>query len=126
MRHVVTAMFIIVAIIHLLPLQGLLGSNRLSTLYGIAADEPNLEILMRHRAMLFGLLGAFLLYAAFQPALQPLAFIAAFASVISFLWLASSVGHHNALIARVVTADWVAFVCLVTGLAAYVFAARQG
>lgn len=126
MRYVVTVMFIVVAIIHLLPLQGLLGGARLGALYGIPVDEPNLAILMRHRALLFGLLGAFLLYAAFQPALQPLAFVAGFASVISFLWLAAAVGNHNTLIARVVTADWVALVCLLIGLAAYVFAGRQG
>jgi len=121
MRYIVSSMLVIVAIIHLLPLSGLLSSERLTTLYGISFNEPNLEILMRHRAVLFGLLGAFLIYAAFQPPVQMLAFIAAFISVISFLWLAWSVGVYNENIGRVFKADIVALVCLICGVIAYAF-----
>jgi hypothetical protein len=124
-RHIVSAMLIVVAIIHLLPLSGVLSSERLTVLYGIAFDEPNVEILMRHRAVLFGLLGVFLLYAAFQPAVQLLAFVAGFVSVVSFLWLAWSVGNHNAHIGRVFAADVVALACLVVGCGAYLFNARH-
>lgn len=125
LRHVVTAMLLVVAVIHLLPLSGVLSSERLSLLYGISFNEPNLAILMRHRAVLFGLLGLFLLFAAFRPALQLLAFAAAFVSVLSFLWLAWSVGNYNAQVGRVFAADIVALACLVLGLAAYAFTHRQ-
>lgn len=125
MRHVVTATLLVASIIHLLPLSGVLGSERLAALYGIPFDEPNLQIVMRHRAVLFGLLGAFLLYAAFQPALQLLALIAGFVSVVSFLWLAWSVGDYNAQVGRVFMADIVALVSLVIGLGAYVIQIRQ-
>jgi hypothetical protein len=119
MRFVVSAMLVAVAVIHLLPLSGALGSARLTALYGISFDEPNLAILMRHRAVLFGLLGAFLLLAAFRPAYQLAALIAGFVSVVSFLYLAWSVGNHNAQIGRVFVADLVALACLVIGAAAY-------
>jgi len=119
MRHLVSAMLIVVAVIHLLPLSGVLGPARLAALYGIAFDEPNLQILMRHRAVLFGLLGAFLLLAAFQPSLQLIALVAGFVSVVSFLWLAWSVGGYNAQVGRVFIADIVALVCLVVGAVAY-------
>ncbi|WP_440224213.1 hypothetical protein ACQQ2N_03100 [Dokdonella sp. MW10] len=125
MKHVVTVMFVIVAVIHLLPLSGVLGSERLASLYGLAFDEPNLEILMRHRAVLFGLLGAFLLVAAFRPAFQVLAFVAGFVSVVTFLWLAWSVGGANAQIARVVTADAVALACLLVGVGARALEGRR-
>ncbi|MES3021321.1 MAG: phosphopantetheine adenylyltransferase [Pseudomonadota bacterium] len=121
MRHVVSAMLIIVGIIHLLPLSGILGSDRLAALYGLSFTDPNLAILMRHRAVLFGLLGVFLIFAAFRPALQTLAFIAGFISVASFLWLAWSVGGYNAQIARVFMADIVALVCLTIGVAAHAY-----
>ncbi len=119
MQKIVSAMLIVVGVIHLLPLSGVLGAERLSALYGVSFAEPNVSILMRHRAVLFGLLGVFLLYAAFRPALQPLAFAAGFASVASFLWLAWSVGGYNPLLGRVVIADIVALVCLVIGVGVY-------
>lgn len=70
MRHVASAMLFIVGVIHLLPLSGVLGAERLGLLYGLQFHEPNLAILMRHRAVLFGLLGAFFIAAAFQPSWQ--------------------------------------------------------
>ena len=115
MTYFVSAMLIVVGVIHLLPLSGVLGSDRLAALYGISFSEPNLAILMRHRAVLFGLLGLFLIAAAFQPNLQIAAFIAGFVSVTSYLLLAWSVGGYNAQLARVFTADIVALVCLVMG-----------
>jgi hypothetical protein len=119
MRYVVMSSLIVAGIIHLLPLAGVLGSERLAALYGLDFAEPNLSILMRHRAVFFGLLGTFLVFAAFKPSLQPLAFLAAFVSVVSFLLLAWSSGGYNAQVGRVVTADLVALVALVIGAAAY-------
>ena len=125
MRYLVSAMLVIVAIIHLLPLSGVVGSERLASLYGLSFDEPNIAILMRHRAVLFGLLGLFMLFAAFAPRFQLAAFVIGFVSVVSFLWLASSVGGYNAAVGRIVTADIVALVCLILGAAAYAYA-RHG
>lgn len=124
MRYVVTVTLVVVAIIHLLPLSGVLGNERLAVLYGVSFNEPNLSILMRHRAVLFGLLGLFLLLAAFRPELQLLAFVAGFASVLSFLWLAWSTGNYNAQVGRVFTADIVALACLVVGCAALLLSRR--
>jgi hypothetical protein len=119
MRILISLMLIITGIIHLLPLSGVLGVERLSALYGTAFSDPNLVILMRHRAVLFGLLGLFLIFAAFKPAWQPLAFGAGFISVLSFLWLAWSVGGYNMQINRVVIADIGALVCLIIGSIGY-------
>lgn len=125
MRHVVSAMLVVVGVIHLLPLSGVLGSERLAVLYGLSFNEPNLAILMRHRAVLFGLLGLFLCVAAFRPAWQTIAFVAGFVSVVSFLGLARSIGGYNALVARVIMADIVALVCLIIGVGAYMAARHQ-
>jgi hypothetical protein len=100
-------------------LSGVLSANRLQILYGIVIEDPNLEILMRHRAVLFGLLGAFLIAAAFLPSLQLAALVAGFVSVVSFLYLAAAVGSFNEQINRVVIADKVAVICLVVGAVAY-------
>jgi len=80
---------------------------------------------MRHRAILFGVLGLFFFLAAFQPQHQPLAFVPCFVSVVSFLWLAWSVGGYNAQLRRVFWADGVALICLIVGTGAYVYQQRQ-
>jgi hypothetical protein len=116
-RYLVSAMLLVVGVIHLLPLSGVLGAERLAALYGLSFSEPNLAILMRHRAVLFGLLGLFLVVAAFWPALQWAAVLAGFVSVLSFLWLALATGGYNAQLARVVAADGVALACLLVAAA---------
>lgn len=126
MRYFISAMLVVVAVIHLLPLSGVLGSERLAVLYGLAINDPNLAILMRHRAVLFGLLGLFFLFAAFSPAFQTVAFLAGFVSVVSFLWLAWSVGGYNAQVARVFMADIVALVCLIIGAAGHAYVRSRG
>lgn len=121
MKMAVSVLLALVAIIHFLPLSGVLSAERLAALYGLSFHEKNLEILMRHRAVLFGLLGLFLMYAAFQPSLQPLAFIVGFVSVLSFMGLAWLVGDYNAAIRKVVVADAVALASLSLAVVLYFF-----
>jgi hypothetical protein len=115
MRFVVPAILVLVAGLHALPLLGVLGVGRLSTLYGVQVDEPNLEILMRHRAVLFGMLAVFLAACAFRPQWHRLGIVAGFVSVVSFLYLAHDVGRYNAAVTRVLQADLVALVMLFVG-----------
>lgn len=118
MEKVVAGLLILVGVIHLMPLAGLFGAERLASLYGIAVDKPDLLILMQHRAVLFGLLGLFLVLAAFKPALQPLALVAGFISVVSFLAIAGLVGGYNDAVRKVVVVDIIALValCMASGL----------
>ena len=115
MQRLVTAMLLVVAVIHWLPLAGIAGADRLATLYGIAVAEPGVELLLRHRAILFGLLAAFLSVAAFRPAWQPLALAAGAISVVSFLLLAAGMPSLGDALQHVVLADWVALACLAVG-----------
>ena len=119
MRFILPIMLLVVGIIHILPLSGVLSAARLFELYGMTFDDPNLEILMRHRAVLFGLLGIFLICSAFMPSLQLPALIAGFLSVVSFLYLSYTVGGYNEQVNRIVIADKVALVCLVVALVSY-------
>ena len=114
-------MLVVAGLIHLLPLSGVLGSEKLASLYGLSFSEPNLAMVMRHRAVLFGLLGVFLILAAFRPIFRTVAFIAGLISVVSFLWIAAAVGSYNEQIRRIVTADIVAFVCLIIGFAVHLY-----
>lgn len=110
-------MLIIAGAIHLLPLPGVLGVSQLGRLYGIALGDPNLVILMRHRAVLFGLLGILLVTAAFRIDLRPVAFVAGIVSAASFLAIAATVGNCNGSTGRVVIADIVALACLLVAVA---------
>jgi hypothetical protein len=125
MRQLIAVMLIVVGIIHALPIAGLLGRQQLSQLYGLGFDEPNLEILMRHRALLFGLLGLFFLIAAFKPSLHVAAFVVGLISAGSFIWLAWAVGSYNAQLWRVVLADIVAVACLLVAIFAHLVGQRM-
>lgn len=113
MTYVVSGLFVIAGVIHLLPIVGVLGPDRLTMLYGISFEDQNLQILMRHRSVLFGLLGAFLVFAAFKPGLQWIALTAGLVSVVSFLYLGWETGGYNDGIRKVMIADGIALVCLV-------------
>ena len=121
MRYIVSISLVITGIIHIMPLVGVIGPSRLNRMYGIQLLDPNLIILMRHRAVLFGLLGGYLLVAAFTPAMQRVALIAGTISVVSFFYLAKAEGYYNAQIARVYSMDVIAAVSLVLGTAAYMY-----
>ena len=109
---VVSGSLLVAGVIHLLPLLGVLGASQLAMLYGLDFSDPSLAILMRHRAVLFGLLGAFLIVAAFRPVLQPMGFFAGLASVLAFLLIAASTGNYNDAVAGIVTGDIVALLAL--------------
>jgi hypothetical protein len=120
MRWLVPTVLLSVGAVHLLPLTGVLGGERLATLYGVAADEPNLALLLRHRAVLFGLLGGFMVAAVWQPAWRGAALTAGAVSVLSFLALSVLVGDVNAALRRVVIVDMVAAVALAAAAIAHV------
>ena len=111
-EKVISLMFMVVSIIHLVPIIGVLGSERLSFLYGLDFEEPNLLILMRHRGVLFGLLGVFLAYAAWQPQFQLIGLIAATASLGSFILIAWFTHDYNAAIDKLIKGDLVGMLCV--------------
>lgn len=125
MSILIAAALLALGLIHLLPAIGLLSAARVAGLYGIAVDEPNLELLMRHRAVLFAWLGGFCVAAAFQPRWQGAALLAAGISVLSFLVLTWSIGGLNAALLRVVRVDAVAAVLLAIGAGAWLWQASR-
>ena len=126
MSKLIAGLLLVAGVIHLLPLGGLLGGERLNALYGLTLDEPNLQILMRHRAVLFGLLGALLVAAAFIPQLRGIALTGGLISVLSFLLLAWAEPAYNEALRRVVIADWVALACLLLALGLQLYPGSSG
>ncbi len=125
MKMLSTVLLLIVGIVNLLPASGALSTRRLQALYGVVLEDPNLVILMRHRAALFGIVGILLVASAFHASLQPLALTVGLVSMLSFVLIAYLVGGYNAELQRVVLIDLVASALLLgAGLASYMAHAR--
>ena len=112
MKYLWTVLVLVAAAINLAPLLGAFAPERMTTLYDVNLDDPNLQILMRHRAVLFGIVGGLLLVAAFHPPLRSVGYTVGFASMLSFLLVAWSVGGYSAEIQRVVLLDVVGIAAL--------------
>ena len=104
--------FGLAALIHLAPLPGLFGTPLLQRLYGLDIVDPNLLLLMRHRALLFGLLGIGLLLAIHWQAWRRPMWLAGVISAGGFLCLGWG-GDYNVALQRVMAGDVVAVLALI-------------
>ena len=107
MNQLFTLCLVVVGLINLAPVLGLLSAPKLEQAYSISIPSKDLEILMRHRALLFGVLGGFILYSAFFPVYQVAAMVMAAVSMIGFAALVMLVGGDNKAISKVLIADLV-------------------
>ena len=108
MQHLSTILILVAAAINLAPAVGAASPERMATLYGLVLDNPNLEILMRHRAVLFGIVGSLLVVAAFHRPLRAVGYASGFASMISFS--SDRSGNH-----RLANAHWSTASCQMSG-----------
>ncbi|MGB6318134.1 MAG: hypothetical protein WBG08_05815, partial [Litorimonas sp.] len=84
--------------------------SRLSTLYGFAPGDTVLTTLLQHRALLFGLLAAALVYAIFVPATRWPVLIGAVASMLGFILIAAARGELSGGLRAIVIADAVGLI----------------
>ncbi len=103
---------LLAAVIHLAPATGLAGAEALQRLYGIDLTDPSTLMLMRHRAVLFALVGVPLLIGILAPAWRVPALSAALISLVAFLGLATTLPTLNPALLRAVYID-LALVALV-------------
>ena len=120
MSALVPVSLVVAGVVHLLPIVGVAGGERLAALYGVTVAEPGLDLLLRHRAVLFGVLGAFLLYAAAVPAARSAAFVAGVVSAGAFVVLAWGEAGLSAELVRIVRIDVAVLVALAVGGALHV------
>jgi hypothetical protein len=113
MTVVAAVAMVLSGLIHLLPLMGVAGPTRVAGMYDVRVDGPDLAVLLVHRAVLFGLLGALLIAGAWIGDLQPYAIGAGLISDIAFLVVARVNPGINAAMQRVVRADVVSVALLV-------------
>jgi hypothetical protein len=113
MTVVAAVAMVLAGLIHVLPLVGVAGPSRVAGMYDVCVDGPDIAVLLVHRAVLFGLLGALLITGAWIDDLRPYAIGAGLVSDIAFLVVARANPGINAAMQRVVRADVVSVVLLV-------------
>ena len=103
--------------IHLVPAIGMASAARLTALYGVRPADATTVLLLRHRAVMFAVLGIGFAAAAFVPMLRVPAAILALVTMLAFVWLAGGEAH-GAAIRRVAKVDIVVSVLVVAALIA--------
>lgn len=111
-ERILAALFLIAGLINFVPLAGVLGDATLSAAYGIEIASNELSLLLRHRAVLFGIIGGLLLCAAARPALRTTAGICGMTSMIGFALLYSLTGAANEELAGVLRIDLIGIAVL--------------
>ena len=111
-----STLFVLIALLNLLPGIVAFRAARTEALYGFATEGAAMELAMRHRAVLLALVGLLLGLAAYDETWRRPALLAAGVSKGSFLLLFALTGPHDAPMRRVAFADVVAL--LVLGVAA--------
>ena len=102
--------------INLMPVAGLAGASALHRLYGTMIRDPNVLLMLQHRALLLGSLGVALLVSIWRTRWRPVAAAAGLLSMGSYVLMAAVIGGYNAALQRVVIADVIAMACLIAAL----------
>lgn len=111
------------AVVHLAALVGVVGEARLERLYGVVVADGDLTLLLRHRAVLLGVVGALFGLGAIDPSMTGAALVLGLTSTVSFVVL-----HHaatspgSAAVRRVAQVDVVLSVALAVALSAHLLA----
>ncbi len=104
-------------LLHLPPVAGVLGSRSIERLYGVTITEPSMAVLLRHRALLFGLLGALLIAAAWIDELRPAAVIGGLVSDVAFLAVAGDPRRLDHTMRRVAIVDIASIILIIIAAA---------
>lgn len=91
---VISAILVIVGVINFVPVAGVLSSAALAKAYGIDPPTGDVLVLLRHRAVLFGIVGGFIITSAFLTYLQGAAVVMAYVSMLSYVQLAWNAGNE--------------------------------
>lgn len=105
--------FLLLAVVHLLPAGPMFDPRALTRLYGVAAEDSTMLVLLRHRAALLALVGLLCAWAAFAPSIRPATIFAAGFNIVSFLVMFAVYGappgplRTVALVDAMAIAPWV-------------------
>ena len=122
MNELYLVLLFVVGVINFLPVIGVLSLSKINQSYGLEVNDANTQILLRHRAVLFGLIGGFIILSVFEPQYQVVAIVFALVSMLSFLIICKLVGNPNASLTKIAKVDVVGLVLLCLAIAIRCFA----
>ena len=85
----------VVGVINLLPSILAFLPKKIATSYGVSEPNSNQELLLRHRAAMFGMIGGLMVFAAIAQKYYEIATFIGFFSMISFVLLYFLIGKNN-------------------------------
>jgi len=112
MNIAILILLFVVGLINFLPVIGVLSAEKLMTAYAVDLVGSDIIILMRHRALLFGIVGGFIFFSLFKPAYQEAAMIMAGVSMVGFLYFVWAADGHNSSISKIAMIDVIGIICL--------------
>ena len=116
MKKTISLCLLLVGLINFIPVFGILSVEKLISAYAVSIEGNDMAILLRHRALLFGILGGFIIFSAFKPHYQTVAMVMAGISMIGFAYLVLSTGSYNTAISKILVFDIVGIVLLLLAI----------
>ncbi len=113
-------------LINLLPSLLVFLPDRISKSYGVEVPNASYELLLRHRAVLFGIIGGLMIASAISRKNYTVATVTGLVSMVSFIVLYFWIGKDiSSQLKRVMTIDVLATVLLLVGLLGFLLGARS-
>lgn len=113
MKRTITVLLVLVGLMNFYPVIGVLSADTLASLYGVTIIDNDLLMMMRHRAILLGMLGIFMVLSAFRPNMQAAAIVVGLVSMVTFIGLVLGTGDYGESIKRVMVADVIGTLVLI-------------
>ncbi len=125
MNYLIAFLFLAAGLINFAPITGVASSDQLERLYRLSAITPDIELLLRHRVVLFGIIGTIIMAAAFLPVLRLTATIAGIVSMVSFIALVFATKNTNVNLVQIAWIDVIATVLLILGFVLHATTGNQ-
>ena len=125
MSYLTSLLFLIAGAINFIPISGAVSGEQLDKLYQIGVVSPDVGLLLRHRAFLFGIVGSIIIVAAFVPSLRLVATISGLVSMVSFIVFVFATKNSNPNLIQIAWIDVGATLVLLLGFAVHLAAGNQ-
>jgi hypothetical protein len=105
MENLYRFILLITGLVHILPFSFLFFPEQLQKNYGVDMSDVNLQLLLRHRAIFFGLIGLGLIFSAVKKYFYGRASTIGLISMVSFIVLFYQIGGINQQLRSVMMID---------------------